>query len=100
MRLGGAGWSFFFLLLAGCRGEQDFQAVCDPETPNSQAARRACLPCRVDEDCIVSGNTCEPTAFCAHRDYEITSSSLGCNDEYEQPDHDACVCRESFCAVL
>ena len=86
-------WAFGVVCgLWGCGviGPQDVVETCVEEA-------NMCPECQTDEDCVMKGNTCEERAFCAHRETDIITTSLGCNGGYRMPPDTACACDAGVC---
>lgn len=82
----------WLLLLLACRTATVVNA-CD-EDPSW------CLPCASDRECVLMGNPCLETVYCAQEGAQIATIEIGCSDEMEYvwPEASTCTCQSGFCA--
>ena len=83
--------AFALLASTGCFVSTRDVCAGDASTPED------CRPCTTDDECVFKGNPCEGVVFCAHREVELVSTSIGCEPEPTTPPDDQCVCRDSYC---
>lgn len=75
---------------ASCVAEVSNYCVTSPEE---------CPDCDDDSDCGFTGNPCTDFVYCAHRDAEVITVSIGCSAAQERswPDDDECRCVLGVC---
>ena len=81
----------FLSLLLACRIATVVNA-CDEDAA-------WCLPCASDDECVLMGNPCLETVYCAAEGAPIATIEIGCSEalEYDWPDDSACTCQEGHC---
>lgn len=83
---------FSTLCAVGC-------GVKAPERVVDWCEKNDCPDCASDEECRMTGNTCEETAYCAHEEGEVVTTLIGCSPslEYQMPPDSDCSCVERRC---
>lgn len=80
------------LTLLACR-DATVVSACDEDPAN-------CVTCIDDGQCVLMGNPCLSTVYCAEQDLQLSTIDIGCtsNAEYTWPPPSSCTCQANRCA--
>jgi len=86
-------------LLFGCPRQAEVVDVCADQVAQGTVDTGACRPCATDDECVLSGNSCYDTVYCAHREVPLVFPDLGCSAalEHPWPDEAGCACVDEVC---
>lgn len=58
-----------------------------------------CLTCIDDAQCVLMGNDCVATVYCAEQDVPVSAIMIGCTvgTEYTWPPPESCTCQQNVC---
>lgn len=61
-----------------------------------------CTPCEDDGECVLSGNPCLESVYCAQETVPLSVIEIGCSDalEYQWPAASTCTCQANTCASI
>ncbi len=88
------------VLVMGCRGLAQIEDECGEVDLEGVFIVPECLPCMSDSDCVIKGNACLETAYCAHIDDDVPVPSTVCDREYRWPPDEDCLCLHAECRYL